>query len=706
MNSYNIFIEVNNKSFPGDSLIFACVNQSNEELRIKCEKYGGIVIMSPTADKPFYFVKIDNNDRWCHYVNIISSRKKLTFEQVCKLITVNVHKIINASAGIDEYNLEYRIMNDPLPNEYIKREFLNTHGCIEKNKYDLTILDSVSKWKFVLKNFSNIKINTEITIIIEFDKDYPTVPPRIIDMTPQLSNKLNIRIININLLKPTCWTKARSIRNIIQKIYDIIEERGCVVACEYYDTKLCIIIDELAQLSGIINITDLEDTEQQKLVGQPINVVKTSGNYVNNGTGYHSKTTWNISSYIEKQKENNKILERTYFELLNLLKERQQQFKEIPDGSAKFNQLCEYIMSSELIPSICNVLNDMSSITIVDTTELYEHIFEIMNNIPIEYYLSYVKNNTMGTNLNYCLNRCSEQIKRLAEDAPTLIKMSQIIDEICKKNIIVKNKEVVVEQNPEVMYINAMSNYRFGETDINNYGYYYADKLMNHTLLPPAIKRLACEFATLSTDLPINRSSSIFVRYDPTNISIIRVMIIGPKDTPYENGCFLFDIYIPSTYPNDHPLVQFINHGGVRFNPNLYCNGKVCLSLIGTWGDNNSANSENWQPSTSTIFQLLLSIQSQILVEYPWCNEPAYYNDSHTGKNSLEYNKQICYYTLKNAITNLLDVPQKRYGVFGEIIINHFKQCSDEIKTKYANLEKDPGGITYNMCMERLNKLK
>lgn len=31
-------------------------------------------------------------------------------------------------------------------------------------------------------------------------------------------------------------------------------------------------------------------------------------------------------------------------------------------------------------------------------------------------------------------------------------------------------------------------------------------------------------------------------------------------------------------------------HGKVRFNPNLYNCGKVCLSLLGTWGDNWIAN--------------------------------------------------------------------------------------------------------------------
>lgn len=62
-------------------------------------------------------------------------------------------------------------------------------------------------------------------------------------------------------------------------------------------------------------------------------------------------------------------------------------------------------------------------------------------------------------------------------------------------------------------------------------------------------------------------------------------MITGPDGTPYANGCFFFDVHLPTTYPKAPPHVQFLTTGGgkVRFNPNLYQCGKVCLSLLGTW---------------------------------------------------------------------------------------------------------------------------
>ena len=55
----------------------------------------------------------------------------------------------------------------------------------------------------------------------------------------------------------------------------------------------------------------------------------------------------------------------------------------------------------------------------------------------------------------------------------------------------------------------------------------------------------------------------------------------------------------------------------MRFNPNLYNCGKVCLSLLGTWP---GRPEEQWT-SQSTLLQVLVSIQSMILVELPYFNE-------------------------------------------------------------------------------------
>lgn len=49
-------------------------------------------------------------------------------------------------------------------------------------------------------------------------------------------------------------------------------------------------------------------------------------------------------------------------------------------------------------------------------------------------------------------------------------------------------------------------------------------------------------------------------------------------------------------------------------NPNLYEDGKVCLSILGTWAGDKS---ESWSPSRSSLMQALVSIQGLVLVKEP-----------------------------------------------------------------------------------------
>jgi ubiquitin-protein ligase len=98
---------------------------------------------------------------------------------------------------------------------------------------------------------------------------------------------------------------------------------------------------------------------------------------------------------------------------------------------------------------------------------------------------------------------------------------------------------------------------------------------------PGRFRRLITEITTLKTGLP----PGIFVRYAESRPDVQKVIIIGPVGTPYENGLFEFDVFCGQGFPNKPPQVHFKTTGGGRvcFNPNLYPDGKVCLSLLGTW---------------------------------------------------------------------------------------------------------------------------
>src|ERR1051326_8181095 len=88
----------------------------------------------------------------------------------------------------------------------------------------------------------------------------------------------------------------------------------------------------------------------------------------------------------------------------------------------------------------------------------------------------------------------------------------------------------------------------------------------------------------------------------------VRAMIIGPPETPYEFGFFEFQVKFSKEYPTKAPSVNAIttNGGRTRFNPNIYGNGKVCLSILGTW---RGEPGEEWS-SAQGLESILISIQS------------------------------------------------------------------------------------------------
>lgn len=122
------------------------------------------------------------------------------------------------------------------------------------------------------------------------------------------------------------------------------------------------------------------------------------------------------------------------------------------------------------------------------------------------------------------------------------------------------------------------------------------------------------EFKILKTSLP----PGIFVRSWESHMDLLRVMIIGPEGTPYEHAPFVFDMHLPSRYPYESPTMSFHSwtYGQGPVSPNLYEDGLICLSILGTWPSRNPT--ENWSPGRSTLLQVLVSIMGLVLVNNPF----------------------------------------------------------------------------------------
>ncbi|XP_060789211.1 baculoviral IAP repeat-containing protein 6 isoform X2 [Neoarius graeffei] len=253
----------------------------------------------------------------------------------------------------------------------------------------------------------------------------------------------------------------------------------------------------------------------------------------------------------------------------------------------------------------------------------------------------------------------------------------------CSRKTAVRPKPLSNLRSLEEKYVAAMKKLQFDTFEmvcededgklVFKVNYHYLSQVKNASDANSAARarRLAQEAVTLSTSLPLSSSSSVFVRCDEERLDIMKVLITGPADTPYANGCFEFDVYFPQDYPNSPPLVNLETTGGhsVRFNPNLYNDGKVCLSILNTW---HGRPEEKWNPQTSSFLQVLVSVQSLILVCEPYFNEPGYERSRGTPsgtQSSREYDGNIRQATVKWAMLEQIRNPSP---CFKEVIHKHF----------------------------------
>ncbi|KAD2393922.1 hypothetical protein R6Q59_012950 [Mikania micrantha] len=184
------------------------------------------------------------------------------------------------------------------------------------------------------------------------------------------------------------------------------------------------------------------------------------------------------------------------------------------------------------------------------------------------------------------------------------------------------------------------------------------------------VKKIQQEWRILEKDLP----DTIFVRVYESRMDLLRAVIIGAEGTPYHDGLYFFDVCFPSNYPSSPPLVHY-HSGGVRINPNLYDCGKVCLSLLNTW---TGGHEERWLPNTSTMLQVLVSIQGLILNMKPYFNEPGYAHSSGSSegeKCSVKYNEDTLILSLKTMVYTMRNPPKH----FEDLVIGHFQHHARDI---------------------------
>ncbi|KAK4700888.1 ubiquitin-conjugating enzyme E2 O, partial [Phenoliferia sp. Uapishka_3] len=171
--------------------------------------------------------------------------------------------------------------------------------------------------------------------------------------------------------------------------------------------------------------------------------------------------------------------------------------------------------------------------------------------------------------------------------------------------------------------------------------------------------RVKKEYNVLASSLPPN----ILVRAYEDRADLLRCLIIGPLGTPFQNAPFLFDVFLsPTKFPQEPPSVFFHSWaGGTRVSPNLYAEGKVCLSLLNTWhGD----KSESWSAARSSILQVFISIQGLIMVEDPYYTEPGFEKQMSTteGKTASDLYNERTFVLTRAFVKRACEYPPSDFG--------------------------------------------
>jgi ubiquitin-conjugating enzyme E2 A len=120
-------------------------------------------------------------------------------------------------------------------------------------------------------------------------------------------------------------------------------------------------------------------------------------------------------------------------------------------------------------------------------------------------------------------------------------------------------------------------------------------------------------------------------------------VIIGPADTPFEDGTFRLVMHFEEAYPNKPPGVKFISQ---MFHPNVYGTGELCLDILqNRWSPTYDVAAiltsiQRWARLCSRARRLILTMRS--LLNDPNTSSPANVEASNLYKdNRREYTKRV-----------------------------------------------------------------
>ncbi len=601
-------------------------------------------------------------------------------------------------------------------------DYMDIFKYLHENKLGtINLLNNSNIYNFCIKldNFDNEllmkdlkKINSSVEIIMTFHHEYhPNYPPFVTIVGPVFKNSLAIKISNSKYTQLDYWNPERTALNIVKRIINIISKYGQIdVGVTSEKSKIIQIIEtNLVYLASMLNIDTLDeiDTDQPfvKVIEQFTK--KTGDKYKlgGKGFGYNGATKWNPNEYIKIKKERDNTIITTIKTIITNLEIILNQSKTLGD------ELVNILHNSILLKYVIQELNQTSLLNMSDNSDLYKVIFDFLEIIALEESIKLFHNNlfTILENLSKKMTSIHQLTQSFSKsndhnvDFATLLSQIMNMIEIPYKKYTESIHVDTINSKKNILnvskYVKEMEKFKWMTSNVYNNKYHYNSYINSTTAnMRTCFKRLSNEIPSLADSLPISEESSVFMCVDPVKINAITFMIIGPAGTPYSMGVFIFDAYMPPDYPKSGPSFAHVNSHGYKFNPNLYTDGKICLSLLGTYSGSTPDESERWMPDVSTLNQIIISLQSQILTDKPYFNEPGRESVYHTSEGKMysqEYNEQIQVNTFLGAINKMI-INKHLYPNFEEAITTHFRLMKDKIINQ--------GQMWIKNCANEINK--
>mmetsp|Transcript_6111 Transcript_6111/g.7710 ORF Transcript_6111/g.7710 Transcript_6111/m.7710 type:complete len:176 (-) Transcript_6111:715-1242(-) len=154
-----------------------------------------------------------------------------------------------------------------------------------------------------------------------------------------------------------------------------------------------------------------------------------------------------------------------------------------------------------------------------------------------------------------------------------------------------------------------------------------------------ALSLLAKEYASLQKNPPDYISVGL---HDPNKLDTWEVMITGPSDSLLEGGIYKALLVFPPNYPMQPPSLTFQTR---MWHPNIYEDGRVCISILHTPGEDrfNTQESadERWRPILNAE-GVLVSVLSMLTDKQPNLDSPANIDAAKEFKDHhREYKKRV-----------------------------------------------------------------